>query len=236
MAAAPPREDERSATAAAERTCPRCGSPHQPLQEYCLECGARLGDGTSAYAVVAGARVEPWYERAWTLPLVVAAVVALLATVAAVAARSQGGGEESRVVATLPEPASVPLTDTAIEVPTQPTTEATRTEPAATQPVRRAQPRGRIIEWPPNKNGWTIVLASVPKADGRPVAVARARAATDAGLSPVGVVDSDQYASLHPGYYVVFTGVYETQAQAERASVSVRSAGYEDAYTKPVTR
>ena len=25
-----------------ENHCPRCGAPHDPLQEYCLECGLRL--------------------------------------------------------------------------------------------------------------------------------------------------------------------------------------------------
>jgi hypothetical protein len=32
-----------------EHACPRCAAPHEPGQEYCLECGMRLG----------GAEAEP---------------------------------------------------------------------------------------------------------------------------------------------------------------------------------
>jgi hypothetical protein len=41
----PPPEGERPGSpepAAEEPRCPRCGAPHDPLQEYCLECGLRL--------------------------------------------------------------------------------------------------------------------------------------------------------------------------------------------------
>ena len=34
------------------------------------------------------------------------------------------------------------------------------------------------------------------------------------GLPAVGVLDSSQYASLQPGYFVVFSGIYDSQAEA----------------------
>ena len=40
---------------------------------------------------------------------------------------------------------------------------------------------------------------------------ARARQAKQKGLKDVGVLISSQYSSLHPGYYVVFAGIYGTR-------------------------
>ena len=72
--------------------------------------------------------------------------------------------------------------------------------------------------WPANETGWTIVLVSVPE-DLRPSAGARTTAtqAAKAGLHQVGVLDSSRYASLQPGYFVVFTGIYGSQADADAA-------------------
>jgi hypothetical protein len=56
------------------------------------------------------------------------------------------------------------------------------------------------------------------------------------GLPEVGVLDSGRFASLHPGYYVVFTGVYSTAAEADAALRSVRAAGFSSAYTRQISR
>jgi hypothetical protein len=61
------------------------------------------------------------------------------------------------------------------------------------------------------------VLASVPQTKGKQVAVARARQARKRGLTGAGILDSSQYASLHPGYFVVFAGVYDSEAEATSA-------------------
>jgi hypothetical protein len=83
--------------------------------------------------------------------------------------------------------------------------------------------------WPRGREGWTIVLASVPKAKGgRDAALIRAQEARTRGLPRVGVLDSGTIASLHPGYWVVFTGVYDSEAEATshllRARAVVRTA------------
>ena len=44
-----------------------------------------------------------------------------------------------------------------------------------------------------------------------------ARSASRAGLPQVGVLDSSRYSSLHPGYSVVFSGIYDSRDQADRA-------------------
>ena len=47
---------------------------------------------------------------------------------------------------------------------------------------------------------------------------AEARKALASGLEQVGVLDSDRFSSLHPGYYVVFSGVYGSFSEANDLS------------------
>jgi hypothetical protein len=72
----------------------------------------------------------------------------------------------------------------------------------------------RLEQWPLGTSGWTNILISVPKVDGRDAAVARAEQARRKGLRRVGVLDSSRYASLHPGYWMVFAGVYPSEPEA----------------------
>ena len=78
------------------------------------------------------------------------------------------------------------------------------------------------------KCGDTIFLASVPKSRGRDEAVAVAQQARSRGLRQVGVLDSSVFASLRPGYWMTFTGKYETEAEAtsvlRRARAAVKGA------------
>ncbi len=50
-----------------------------------------------------------------------------------------------------------------------------------------------------------------------------------------GVLDSGKFASLHPGYYVVFAGVYASLDQAQTAARSIGSK-YPNAYARQITR
>jgi hypothetical protein len=79
-----------------------------------------------------------------------------------------------------------------------------------------------VADWPAEEDGWTIALAAVPQTSGRATAVARARAARTRGLPQVGVLDSSRYASLHPGYWIVFSGVYSSEAEATSALEDAR--------------
>ncbi len=89
------------------------------------------------------------------------------------------------------------------------------------------------ITWPAGKRGWTIVLISLPKANGRAAAAARAKEARDRGLRRVGILDSSRYASLHPGYYVVFMGVYDSDADAA-SSLRAARAVFGNAYQRAI--
>jgi len=114
--------------------------------------------------------------------------------------------------------------------PTEPTL-TTAPTPTTTTPPPPANPA--TVTWPRDQRGWTIVLLSLPQANGRSAAAAKAAEARQGGLRQVGVLDSSRYASLHPGYYVVFTGVYDTEAEA--ASVLQRArAVFPTAYQREI--
>jgi hypothetical protein len=90
------------------------------------------------------------------------------------------------------------------------------------------------VTWPSGKDGYTIVLKSVPTSQGRSQADAAAQRAINHGLTQVGVLNSSNYSSLNPGYWVTFTGIYDTQSQATAALPNARSKGFPTAYIRRV--
>lgn len=224
-------------TAADERggTCPRCGAPYEPGQEYCLECGRRLPTPGS---VTSGAGAA-WERRAgrrppeWIWPVLVGLAIAAVMTGVAIMIARASDTEEPVLVATgetgLTEPTTETLTDTG---PT--TTVATETAPTVTEAPTTTR-RADLVEWPPSQSGYTVVIASIPTGDGRAQAVRKAREVLRSGLPEVGVIDSGEFSSLHPGYYVVFSGIYSQQRQALRAVTRAQDL-YPAAYIRQISR
>jgi hypothetical protein len=101
------------------------------------------------------------------------------------------------------------------------------TAPKASNEDAEIGPSG-VVEWPSGEDGWTIALASLPQSRGRAPALKRATELRRKGLESVGVLDASRYASLHPGYWIVFSGVYASEAEAtsalEKSRRYVRSA------------
>jgi hypothetical protein len=192
--------------------CPRCGARVEPGQEYCLECGVRLpGAGLAATAGSA------WRERVgrrgppWLWPILAALAVAAVMTGVAILISRSGDGERAFLEATGPISISTPTTE---QLPTEPpTTAPTETEPQPTQPTTTQARQPEIVEWP-SESGYTVVIASLPTSGGRELAVRKAREALRSNLPEVGVLDSAEFSSLHPGYYVVFSGIYPNQRAA----------------------
>ena len=85
-------------------------------------------------------------------------------------------------------------------------------------------------------NGWTIVLVSYPKTSGRTTALATASRAAKANLRQVGIIDSGGFASLQPGYFVVFSGIYASKSDADASVGTARQAGFGGAYSRQITR
>ena len=137
----------------------------------------------------------------WSLRTAAAGAVAVIgAALAVVATGNDGGG---------------PTVTTAIG--------GFATAPDSTTGDAPVGPSG-VAEWPTDEDGWTIALASVPQTAGRAAALTRARTARRKGLPQVGVLDSSRYASLHPGYWIVFSGVYSSEAEATSALEDARKA------------
>ena len=174
----------------------------------CPRCGATVA-ARQEYCVECGVRL-PGEERFGPLPadtrslrlrVVGLAVVAVAGAVTAIAIAADRDGSE-RIL--------------------------TATGGSVTAPTRAVEPRSRLVVWPRSQTGWTIVLASVPKADGRDEAVAIAQRGRTRRLPRVGVLDSSRFASLRPGYWVTFTGRYQSEADAtgslRRARAAVKGA------------
>ena len=212
--------------------CPRCGATYEPDQEYCLECGLRLPAQTGLVATLGNAwrRRLPWYPGDWIWFTLLAAVVAALAGAGAAVWISHSKKSTAPTVIGTTE--AVPQTTTAPTAPEQ-------TTPTATLPTTQAPPPPpppkTLAAWPAGRTGWTVVLASIPTTVGRADALGRARQALRAGLKQPGVLDSSRFSSLHPGYYVVFSGIYGSEEQAKAAASTAHARGFPAAYWRRIT-
>lgn len=186
-------------------TCPRCSEPAAQGQEYCLVCGARL--------TLPNAGANERVGSEWWLRALLAGAVALAGGVAAVAAT---GGNDAHQDLTTAVGGFV-------------TTPGSSTLPSP------SDGGASIADWPSGTDGWTIVLASYPQTEGRRPADLRAKQARAKGLPQVGVLDSSSYASLHPGYWVVFSGIYTSEAEATSALEVARKASRTAAVRHVVT-
>ena len=217
--------------------CPHCGVPTRALQEYCLECGGRLSTAPGVRATLASVW-EPrrgWYPAEWAWPVLGLLVVAAVTLGAVLASAARDEPDESVFIAT--GPATGPLLSAAVETAPTPTEPALPPQTTAPVPTgATARPAGEPMDWPAGMaSGWTVVLASLPAEDGRKAAEDKAKEALQAGLRNVGILDSGGFASLHPGYLVVFVGAYDTPAAAQAAADRARTRGYDAAYIRQIT-
>jgi cell division septation protein DedD len=237
--------ERESAVAAAERTCPRCGTPREPDQQYCLECGLPLPQVSGRTARLRRGWITRvgWYPGDWVWVSLLTLLVAIAGATTAILITQDNSpqGQTFAVTTTTPvqEPTAVPTattptvdTSTLPAAPEPGTTAPTKPKP---KPKPKPQPKNGTLAWP-NANGWTIVLVSYPKTTGEAAARTTAARAARNGLPQVGVLDSSRYASLQPGYYVVFTGIYGSRTDADAAVSTARQAGFGGAYSRQIAR
>ena len=224
--------------------CPQCGAAYGPDQEYCLECGQRLQPAGGVFGRLAGAwqRRFSWYPGDWIWPVLLFLLIAVAGATAAIVL-ADAGAENSTIVATqggVPHsPTTAPETAT-VALPSVPsgTPTGAPSTPTAPPPATTTAPRpGALTAWPAGHSGYTVVLESIPaSSSGRALALERARSASTAGLPQVGVLDSSRYSSLHPGYSVVFSGIYDSRGEADRAQSAANAKGFSAAYVRQITR
>ncbi len=237
----PPEPDGTPLPPSGPPRCPRCDAEHELDQEYCLECGLRLqplgAPGATIVRRELWSRDSPAWLWATLLALLLVALVAgAIAAVAATRDDDGGQGAGRPIVTTGPGTTETidTFTDTApLTVPTTGTTETilptgtTLTVPSltttTTATTTTTTTSGSIRSWPAGKDGYTIVLSSTETSRGRDPAERKANDAIDEGLPDVGILNSSDYLTLNPGYYVVFTGIYDTIGQAESNLPTARS-------------
>jgi hypothetical protein len=228
-------DDRAHAVAAADGTCPRCGTARAADQRYCLGCGLALPIVTGRLPALRRRWIRRfgWYPGDWVWTSLATLLVAAAGTAAAIAV-THARQSSTRAFA-VPPPVSVgePATRAAGSSQTATPTVDTSKLPTAPEPGTSASGR---TTWPAGESGWTIVLVSYPKAFGHDEALQTARKAARAGLAQAGVIDSSRYASLQPGYFVVFAGIYGSKDEADAAVATARQAGFGGAYSRQIAR
>jgi hypothetical protein len=164
--------------------------------------------------------------RAWIRPALFFLAVSGIATAIAVTISSVGSSSSSAASTTTTTTAP-PTTETATTAPPTVTTTPTTT---TTTPRPKPPAHGALTTWPSGTSGYTVVLESIPATAGAALPLAQARAAQHRGVAEVGVLLSSRYSSLHPGYTVVFSGVYRSSAAATAALPAVHAKGFPSAY------
>jgi septal ring-binding cell division protein DamX len=192
------------------RRCPRCGSELTPQQEWCLQCGADVSSTIAA-------------PPSWRGPVALVGGLLLIALLALVLALVELAGDAEQV-GQAPAPTATPAPTTTVV----PTPESTTIPPATDDGAAGTTPE--IADWPAGKDAWTVVLEA---ASTREAAEARADELSQQGIA-VGILESDQYPTLEPGKFVVFSGQYDSQRAADQALQDL-SGQVEGAYVRHVS-
>jgi len=196
---------------AATQSCASCGAPLAPDQRYCLSCGSRVGEPRVAPA--AGKAAEPVVpatapaggRQADFSPLAAVIGIALLGGMLLIGVLIGRGTSDD-------QPAPVVQVGEATSSTTTPGDGAQATAPGDSG-------SGAITsEWPAGTDGFTIQLSTIAKSDATPESVSAAeQSAVSDGAADAAVLDSDQFSSLPPGNYVIYSGVYTDRKSAEVA-------------------
>ena len=145
-----------------------------------------------------------------------------------------GGGEsEGRIARERAEAAKIARQEERLkqlehELKRRPSSPAASSAPSQPTPPPASRPTpssgGSVGTWPAGVDAYTVVLASEATAQ-------RAANASE----PAGVLRSDDYSSLRPGYWVAYVGQSSTADEAGREAARLRGVGYSSAYPRLVS-
>jgi septal ring-binding cell division protein DamX len=228
--------------APAPRACPRCGAGLAPDQEWCLNCGADVGA-----RVAGAARWRVPVIIVGTLLVLALGAIALALIELADDDQQVAQAPPAQTAAPTPTPtppqpptgeqpapgeagatpgASVPEASDDATAQGQSGTGTPENEGGSTQNGQvsptpapssgsTATPgsTATIASWPSGKTGWTVILES---ATSKRAADAKANELSGGGTT-VGVLHSDDFSSLNKGYWVVFSGTFDSKSAAQSA-------------------
>ncbi|MBA2515791.1 MAG: hypothetical protein H0V22_00465 [Solirubrobacterales bacterium] len=211
--------------------CSNCGAPLARDQRYCLACGDRragfpavlsgLQSDPASRAIGPTASAEPdIVTTTYTAPPPTLASRTLNAGVA--------GGVACLLLALLVGVLigragndNPPPTAAAPSVVTVGGTGAAATGSGATA----GTPAAFTSDWPEGKRGFTVQLQTLAKEGTDAAAVATAKqAAVTSGAQNAGALDSDLYATLDPGQYVIFSGQFADRGAARKELSKLKKA------------
>jgi SPOR domain len=81
-------------------------------------------------------------------------------------------------------------------------------------------------------SGWIVILASIPTAAGQSSATSFAKQAEKAGIGSTSVLNSSNRRPLRGGYWVVYTGPYNSLTEVSAAADNVHKSGFSSAYIR----
>jgi hypothetical protein len=178
--------------------------------------------------------LHPEKPRRWTGigdKTVLALVLLVLGAFGALAAVAVGrSGGTATVVATRVRRVAAP-----VQAPSLPVLETTTAAAVPPTLPTTTQPRSALTAWT-LADGYTVVLVTLPRASGQARAEDEAKLAIAKGLKDVGVIDSNEFSGLSPGYFVVFSGAFRTGVEANDHLAAADAAGFHSAYERHITR
>jgi hypothetical protein len=209
-----PEQISMPALGQAGEPCQGCGNPLAADQRYCLNCGTRRGGPRLPYeaylskGVANGTAAPPAGAQAAdgrandVSPLGAVLGIALLGGMLLLGVLLGRGGDDNQ---------------SAAPVVTVPSSTASSAPDAGGSAETTSN--GQIVsDWPEGTDGWTVELGTLPKDRTTSADVeSQKQSLTDQGATDVGVLDSDKYASLPPGNWVFYSGVFDAQADANSA-------------------
>jgi hypothetical protein len=202
--------------------CPACGAPLASDQRYCLNCGRRRAGARVPYAdLLAGRAPEevltpaasqpppPQSPPRRTVPAGVALAgaggVALVLAVGVLIGAALNSEEEPRQLAAAPAPQRPPVINV-----------------NAGTPVAATEGEEFASDWT-GEEGWTVQLEALPKDETEVSEVDQAKSDAEAqGAEDVGALDSDEWVSLEPGQYVVYSGVFTGKGAKGKAQAAAK--------------
>ncbi len=218
--------------------CQTCDARLEPGQSYCLSCGT----ATTA---------APRLVRSVSAPALIAGAIAVMGVGAAALALAVAAQDDSATttVGEVPPPITAPTSppvtgttggplppDTTATAPAPPpptgfdtVTSPTGPVPPATDPVPTPTPTPGASDWPAGTTAWTAILSSVRS---QPDAEA-AKTKLQGQGEEAGVLFSTDHPGMRPGYYVVFSGVFDSRGAAISQADSLGSE-FAGAYARQV--